>query len=573
VPPDPKDAIQAVANALPSLNLIQQIREVTVRPGVNTVKISFNTAWATVPMVEVRSERLHPQVPPKVHVVFPVFLGLREHHRVEIEDLMSKTRYWFTVRAGGGPGSGIGVATATGEFYTGSRSARVVFEKLIILQGSDNEMVFKFGVYESKHNTLISEPMRLPARGGRLHSGPTTIHNPFPTLTLPAAPPRVSLYVLGHEWDDDWEINMGLAPVGEPSVPTTAPTQVGIQASDDSIFGDDFAVRQLGESPGPPQRQEFALSALDARFAYQLLGFIESTVKPYPLPLMPLKSVNLTYRTGVSRIVGQITAVPGKGGKAHMFTLGPDGGAYQQMAAAPQVSARNGSWRRIGEGLAGPLTVIADKDGGIDLFARATDGSVLHGRLMEASDEVAPAVWERFDGEVRGEVVSVRDARSAMHLFALDREGAVRHLPLGDGHDRRARRWEMLGGRFSGSLFAVAGHDEAVHVFVCEPNRGVVHTRWTAGTREDVERDWAPLGRDFTGPAFAHAADDGSVVVVGFTDAGPAFFKTLDRKGQWLPAGDAWAPIAREPARRPSKPRRQRRSRAESDSTRGSRRR
>lgn len=561
--PPPKNAILAVGKALPSLNLIQQIRDVTVRPGVNVVDIGFYTPWPTVPIVEVRrSERIHPQVPPKVHAVFPLLGGLRQVHLVRIEDLEPKTRYGFIIRAGGGPGSGIGLATATGRFYTGSRSARVVFEKLIILQVSDNEMVFKFALYDSRTEEMIGQQRRLPAEGGKLESGRTTIHNPFPTITLPAAPPSVRLYVLGHEYDDDWEISFGLPAVGEPLVPTTTPTPRGIQASDDTIFGDALDTKRLGEFPAPPQRQDFVLGAIDARFAYQLVGFIESTVRPYPLAAMPLERAELTYRTGVSRVVGQIAAVPGKGGKAHMFTLGPDGGAYRQMAAAPQVNARKGSWRRIGDGLAGPLTVIADKDGGIDLFAPVGDGSVLHGRLTDADDELAPAVWECLEADVSGELFTVRDGRGAMHLFALDRDGAVRHLALGDGHDGRARRWDTLGGRFSGSLFAVAGRDEGVDVFVYEPNRGVVHARWAAGTREDGERGWTPLGRDFTGPAFAHAADDGSVVVVGFTDGTPAFFKTLDRKGQWHPAGDAWARIEVESARRPSTPHRQRRSRA-----------
>jgi hypothetical protein len=135
----------------------------------------------------------------------------------------------------------------------------------------------------------------------------------------------------------------------------------------------------------------------------------------------------------------------------------------------------------------------------------------------------------------------------ATDLFAIDRAGAVHHLSLAGKGKTRARRWDALGGCFSGRLFAVAARG-GFDVFVWEPNRGVFHAHWTPATR-GREPEWTSLGSRFTGPAFAEVDDDGKVVVVGFREGAPAVYKTLDRRGRWEPEGDAWAPL--EPEKKP----------------------
>jgi hypothetical protein len=146
----------------------QQIHWLSVRPGANVVDIGFETQLPTVPIVEVRLPRTDQHAEAQVRAAFPLFAGLRQAHSVRIDGLMPRTRHGYIVRAGGPPGSGLGAAAKSGAFTTGSRRARVVFERLTIHAVSDNEMVFKCAVYDGTTQQIIGQQMRLPSEGGKL---------------------------------------------------------------------------------------------------------------------------------------------------------------------------------------------------------------------------------------------------------------------------------------------------------------------------------------------------------------------------------------------------------------------
>jgi hypothetical protein len=541
----PKDAVlNAAAAAVPALSLAQHIHHISVRPGANVVDISFQTQLPTVPIVEIRLPRTDQHAEQEIDTVFPLFGGLRQAHNVRMDGLKPRTRYGYIIRAGGPPGSGLGAAAVSGVFTTGSRRAHVVFTRLTIHAVSDNQMIFKCALYDGTTQQIIGQQMRQPPGGGMLEIGPTSIASPFPDVPVPDAPPILHVYGWGFEQDDDWEINFGLNIVGE-LLPSTTPTPRGIVALDDEIVGDALETLALAEFPGPPQRQDFLLSALHERFGYEIAGYVDSSVTAAPPTLVPNDRPLL--HTGTSRIAGQIAAVvpPGPGGgKAHMFTIGPDGGAYRHVETAGRT--RRTSWARVGKGLAPPLTVVAGKRNEIHLFAAADRGGVLHGLLSNAGDARSKPAWQRLEGDATRDMFVVQ-GDGATDLFAIDRAGAVHHLSLAGKGKTRARRWDALGGCFSGRLFAVAARG-GFDVFVWEPNRGVFHAHWTPATR-GREPEWTSLGSRFTGPAFAEVDDDGKVVVVGFREGAPAVYKTLDRRGRWEPEGDAWAPL--EPEKKP----------------------
>ncbi|HEY7445539.1 MAG TPA: hypothetical protein VH701_24140 [Vicinamibacterales bacterium] len=551
----PTDAVlKTVTAALPALVPIQQIRDLSVRPGVNVVDIRFSTLFPAVPIVDVARIRTDQHAVAETQSVFPVFGGLRQVHNIHFENLRPNTRYGILIRAAGAPGSGIGLASVSGGFTTGSRSGRVVFERLTIFQVSDNEMVFKCAVYNGTTEEMVGPQMRLPAGGGTLECGRTALAFPFPDVTMPSAPPSVRVYIWGYDQDDDWEINLGLNIVGE-NLPSTTPTPQGIRALDDEIIGDALETLKLPEFPGPAQKQPFVLSALDERFGYELVGFVESTVTTAPLSSMPLAQAPSTFHTAISRLAGQIAAVTGGNGKTQSFTMGPDGGAYRLTTNGS--STRQGSWRRIGDRLAGPLAVVADARGGVDLFAAATGGGVMHGRSTN-SDPSSKTVWRRLDAPIRGEVFPVRGRGDSIELFALDSEGAIRHVTVGGRTDKKTRKWDDLGGSFTGSVFVVQAA-KGFHVFVSDTVRGVFHQRWPVGDRT-AQNGWTSLGRGFVGVALAHVEEDGMVTVLGFRDGTPAVYKTLDKAGRWNPDGDKWLPIASEGEKRRTT-RRQRTSR------------
>jgi hypothetical protein len=537
--------LEALTAGLPSLTLLQQILHLSVRPGVNIVDFRFVTAFPAVPIVEVTKVRSDSFASLETQYAFPLFTGLRQVHTVHFEGLRASTRYTFLIRASGAPGSGVSMATVSGAFMTGSRSGRVVFERLVIWRVSDNEMEFACGVYDGTTEELIGPGMYLPPPGGgKLECGTGELAAPFPPLMLPSAPSRVHVYIWGREEDDDWEINLGLSAVGR-SLPLATPTPRGIRAYDDSISGDALATVKLAEFPGPPERRPFSLSLSDERFSFTLDGFVESTATPgfyYGPQAFVSPDPSRPYYKAVARLPGLIAAVATGGRKTMQFTIGPDGGAYLLVADA--ANAPRGSWKRVGEGLAGPMTVIVDDRGAVDMFAVSAGDGVLHGHLSNPEQDPAP-VWRHLEANIRSEITTVRSGSDTIGLFALDPDGAVRHFSVERSGEGRRRAWDNLGGSFRGPIFAV-GVRGGFHVFVSDQDRGVFHKEWSSET-DDSQRPWTPLGRGFVGPALAHVDQEGTVTVVGFRNGAPAVYKTLAGRGGWKPEGDAWSRI--EPGR------------------------
>ena len=139
---------------------------------------------------------------------------------------------------------------------------------------------------------------------------------------------------------------------------------------------------------------------------------------------------------------------------------------------------------------------------------------------------------------MRSDFFSLRGCDGAAHVFALDERGAVRHLEVSSlGKKARASDWDNFGGEFSGSVSAVGEGDDGFHIFVSDPERGIFARRWYPRDANGSERDWELLA-GFIGPVATEMAEDGSVILVGFTDGTAAVYKRSARRKGW--DGKGW---------------------------------
>ena len=128
----------------------QMITNLVVKPGIDTVRISFRTTLPTIPTTEIRDHN-----GTFVDGRMPLFGGLRVRHEVEFgleAPLALNQKHTFKIEAYGptkNPSSP-NKAVVTGEFITGTRNVDVMYEKLDVHDDSDfggsGECSFMFAV-------------------------------------------------------------------------------------------------------------------------------------------------------------------------------------------------------------------------------------------------------------------------------------------------------------------------------------------------------------------------------------------------------------------------------------------
>ena len=177
---------------------MQRIDNLKITPGVSRVVIQFTTLFATVPIVELsRVERIAQQVPNPVLSQFPIFGGLRQVHTIEFRELEAFTHYQFNIKAAGGPDGGSGIAKVFGDFFTGTRSGQILFDRLHIFQRADRDMYFNVEIYDGNGtNHILSRFLtghRFLDRG--------QYDQPFPNVNLSFTPDSLRFSITGYNTD------------------------------------------------------------------------------------------------------------------------------------------------------------------------------------------------------------------------------------------------------------------------------------------------------------------------------------------------------------------------------------
>jgi hypothetical protein len=544
--PPPK-RVQSAIDSITSPFAFQEIQNVQTTPGASRVIIEFTTRFPTVPVVEVsRVERIHHQVPNPVLATFPIFGGLRQTHRIEIPGLDPSTWHQFRIKAAGGPEGGAGLAKVFGDFYTASRSARVMFDSLKIFQHADNDMWFRVVLYDWATESRVGPVLRLPP-SGRIHPGRGDLRQPFPSVTLGSRPDDLRIVLYGQNEDDDWEFGGGFHGFGSMYSETlSSNVEDGTTDADnqDYIVMETTRTETLPQFPTPvKQSRPFVLEALAKRFGFTLEGRIETTVMDHPETKRRKqlqKKIHVLPKYAKAMMPGQGATVGGKDGRAHAFAVGPDGSAYRKV---DDDKTHRTSWHKIGERLSGPLTVLGSEQGNIDLFAVGDDGALRHARLDRQGDAEWTPQWRRLVDKAASEFVAIRSRDGAAHIFALAENGSVRHLEVpGLGSKRRKPpAWDGLGGQFRGAAIAVANSNGEFHVFLSDPDRGVFARRWSRGDANASERAWQPLP-GFKGHLAAETFEDGSIAV-GFANGDPSVYARFSSRKGWDKKG--WIAIAK----------------------------
>lgn len=532
---------QSIPYIIPTIDppkAMQRIDNVVAIPGVTTAIIRFTTPFATVPVIELsRVDRIAEQVANPIFVRFPIFDGLQQVHKVEFDGLEPFTHYDFVIKAAGG--SDDRLAKVTGDLYTATRSAHVLFDRLVILNRAKEDMYFNIEVYDGGNDYGILSRFLTDHRF--LDGG--TYNQPFPGIDLDFAPDSLRFSILGYD-EDTPSFPGGFTGFAHGPGPDTLPPDVPdgntYADSDSGILTVIVQTHELGQfATQSAQTIGFNLNSFNVRFGYGIHGQITFQVTDHPETVRRQRvaaQISAAIGSATSMTVGHAAAI-GTPGDAHMFSLGPDQTAYRTMLNS---GARQSPWLLVGEQLSGPLTVLSSESGSIDIFAGGKGGFLLHGRLEQPETDAKP-VWRSLGEVTNHNLLAIRSGNGSADLFGFDRSRAICHLMV-DASSASAVRppgWQTLGGSFDGAL-SVTPHEDLFHVFVSDAERGVFYRQWAPSHRDCPNTDWLLL-KGFKGPVSSNLGEDGSVFVVGFQSGNPSCFKVLSSPHGW--GNDGWIAI------------------------------
>lgn len=470
----------------------QVITHLVVKPGVDTVRISFRTTRPTIPKIE-----LHNNTGAWVDDRFPVSGGLRTSHQVTFgfeKPLALDTEHTFTIEASGATGNkkSPNKTVVTGEFVTGTRNVDVMFETLDVHDDGDpgargaGEFRFGFGAGDANTRALMGTPVFWP------DSGRVNISDDDPPIDLgkiisiAGAPRRLWLQVNTTESDQTlapWEASFagGVQPAFDGE---TGSSYHGSEASQEASV---TTIVNLGNIPGR-RMIPFEMKTGDFPVDFVVTGhlgvnaFVGAVLAPKMTKSGPLAraSAFLTEPGSISRL-----AVSGAGDRSELVALGADGALYHR-SLAPQFENRSegGGWTRIELAGRGTPVVVASIPGMLDVIDLNEDGSVLHcGHDLQKS---RGGKWRKLGGKFREihPVVSSskgRDGGSTITLFGIGDDGLI-HVrdvhaegqswdPLGDQPIRAVAAVSAAGA--GASLFAVGDDGRLVR---CSRRNG----RWRA---------------------------------------------------------------------------------------------
>jgi hypothetical protein len=469
----------------------QMITHLVVKPGVDTVRISFRTTRPTIPTTELRDDNGK-----WVDGRLPLFGGLQTVHEAKFgieKPLALDTKHTFKIEAFGATGkkNSPNKAVVTGEFMTGTRTVDVMFETLNVHDDGDpgprgkGEFMFSFGAGEAETGALMGEPAFWPDTGKVDISDDDPPADLDKKISLASAPGRLWLQVIGKEHDRTimpWETGLGLGirPVFEGS----GSSYHGLEAAQQA---DVTTILNLGSTPGR-RMIPFEMKTDDFPVDFVVTGhvavnaFVGSTISPKIVKSVPFNrsSAYLTEPGGASRL-----AVAGISERSELVALGADGALYHR-SLAPELPAQSdgGGWTRIELPGRGTPVVVLSVPGMLDVIDLNDDGSVIHcGYDLQKSKG---GKWRRLGGRFREihPAVSIGKARAAgsnVTLFGVADDGGV-HVRDAYSEDQS---WDRLGDQPVRAIAPVCATGAGTSLFAVGDDGTLVHYsqrngRWRA---------------------------------------------------------------------------------------------
>lgn len=459
----------------------QMITHLVVKPGVDTVRISFRTTRPTIPTTELRDNNGK-----WVDGRLPLFGGLQTVHEARFgldRPLALNTKHTFKIEAFGATGkkNSPNKAIVTGEFMTGTRNVDVMFETLNVHDDGDpgprgkGEFMFSFGVGDAATGALIGEPAFFPDTGKADISDDDPPIDLGKKISMAPAPRRLWLQVVGKEHDRTilpWETGLGLGI--RPTFEETGSSYHGLEVSQQA---DVTTILDLGSTPGR-RMIPFEMKTGDFPVDFVVTGhvavdaFVGSTISPKFAKSLPVgrSSAYLTEPGGAMRLV-----VAGISERSALVALGADGALYHR-SLAPELPAQadGGGWTRIELPGRGTPVVVASVPGMLDVIDLDDDGSVIHCEYDLQKSKGGK--WRKLGGKFREihPAVSTGKARAAgpnVTLFGVAADGGV-HVRDAYSEDQS---WDRLGDQpvravapvcvtgLGTSLFAVGDDGTLVH--------------------------------------------------------------------------------------------------------------
>lgn len=480
----------------------QVITDVVVKPGVDTVRISFRTTRPTIPTTELRTS-----AGAWVDGRMPLFGGLRTAHEVRFgldRPLALNAKHTFKIEAFGATSNknSPNKAVLTGEFVTGTRSVDVMFEAIDVHDDGDpgargkGEFRFSFGAGDPATTALLGDPDFFPGTGiaGVSYDDPPL--EPGINLGLASAPRLIWVQVIGTEYDRTlmpWEagVGFGLRPIYEEPGNYYQGTEVAQQVSVTRIF-------DLGSTPGRRMIPfEMYTGVLPVAFVvsghFGVNASVGSVISPKTAkPLrVPQTSAFLTEPGSASGL-----AVGGVEERRENVALGTDGSLYHQsLKRERKYKGEDSGWTRIDLPGRGAPVVIATGPDTLDVIDLNDDGSVLLcGYDLKKSK---PEKWRKLGGKFREihpavSAGKIRGGDAGVTLFGVAEDGGV--------HVRDAsaegQKWDRISNQPARAVTAVSATGARASLFAVSDEGSLVHHsrrdgRWKAeviGERVPGER-------------------------------------------------------------------------------------
>jgi hypothetical protein len=546
-----------VADALQHLDAmtvpIQRVQGVVVDARPESVRLSFSTVIATVPVVEINRQADF-AAGGLEHVTLP-WGEPKTQHAFSFAPLLQNTKHFFRITAGGSGQADMKAAVFTGTFTTGTRFVRVTVRELEAVHSGDSGDILTnpegraewhavFKVFD-RNSGVLQFIRDFPEKGWETVANGAVVSFPFGAAgdPIPRASRRLRLQGVVIETDkpDVMLPGSGLNTMG---VGNSMPDGTTHMTTATGEYADSFADAVLSDLPGTFSR-DVVLDSGPFELQFVMRVRIDTTVRRAaaaepPFVVRPTNpKLALAQGAGASRMMVQgsrrvLLMAQGADRQLYLCSMETDPDTLRSMPAE-RVAGR---WRRVAGELTGPVIVVPSADRSIDFVGTGADGQVLHAVFdADSAAEEAPR-WRELRARIAGTVTAVRAADGGLHVLGLARDGRLQHGVLAARSAGGEARWESRG---SGELREPVCAAEAggqLHVFAAGRAGGVFHCR----SRDAAE--WEPLGtQSFSAGLAARTAHDGRTIVLFGFDSDRTVHCKIWNGRRWTPSQLVWTKL------------------------------
>lgn len=464
----------------------QMISNVSVKPGVDTVRITFNTVRPTIPLTTLMDSS-----GAKIDARFPLFGGLQTSHTAVFgleRPLELEAKHSFRIVAAGPTGNKNSPKEAIfdGEFITGKRKIDIFFDEVDVHDDGDpwpsgsGDFRFQFGAGDAETAAPMGEPWPEYGPDDISYDDPAVSLNK--QISIPRGPRQLWLAVVAVEndrtlWPWDWSsAHRGTRPTFTGAGSNYIASAAWEHAWVTSVF-------DIGSEPGA-WTMAFDMATGDFPVDYVVSGHIaaELEVGAAIAPKMlkwggPLKFTTVLGEAGT---VAHIAA-RGAGQNAEALVIAADGALHHRSISPESKRGDDSDWTRIDLPGEGTVSVAASAPNMLDLVVRHSDGSVSH--RSHDSQRPKNGKWRKLGGNFSHVVPAVEATKGkepAVLLFGVEEDGSLHVRDARGGVD-----WDRLSDQVvsaiapvsiegaAASLFAVGADGMLLH---CSKQRG----RWSS---------------------------------------------------------------------------------------------